>query len=158
MLFMCKASVIGPLLTLVLTLRLSWYASSVSLQFSSLNASWTHSDQVDSRVFVSGQIGMIPRDLSLPSPRSLTLEAALCMQHADRIAHALSESSGRWTGYSQLIVFWLSDEKHFDTVSRMHSKLQKVKPSLVHISGPHDRALGNRRTRGRRLRGRKEHS
>lgn len=70
---------------------------------------------------------MIPTDLSLPSPRSLTLETVLSTQHADRIVTALSENSGGWRGHSQLVVFWLSDPMHFQTVSNLHLKLQKVK-------------------------------
>ncbi|KAF9019236.1 adenine nucleotide alpha hydrolases-like protein [Hymenopellis radicata] len=86
---------------------------------------YSQSILADARVFVSGQIGMIPKDLSLPSPRSLTLETALSTQHADRIVAALSENSGGWHGHSQLVVFWLSDPKHFKTVSNLHFNLQR---------------------------------
>ena len=36
--------------------------------------------QVDDRVFISGQIGLIPSSLTLPAPQSLALEAALGRQ------------------------------------------------------------------------------
>ncbi|KAF7292378.1 Diphthami-syn-2 domain-containing protein [Mycena chlorophos] len=63
----------------------------------------------DERVFVSGQIGLIPSTLSLPSPLSLALESALVGQHARRVVNALSVNTGGWTGHVQLALYWLAD-------------------------------------------------
>ncbi|KAG5651969.1 hypothetical protein H0H81_006784 [Sphagnurus paluster] len=62
------------------------------------------------RIFISGQIGMIPSQLTLPSPRSLALEVALASQHISRISHVLKINSGiGWNGYSQLDLYWLAE-------------------------------------------------
>ncbi|KAH9853564.1 hypothetical protein C2E23DRAFT_884729 [Lenzites betulinus] len=64
----------------------------------------------DERVFISGQIGLIPSSLALPSPRSLALEAALSFQHVHRVVDALkTNSGGGWAGHYQSIVYWLVD-------------------------------------------------
>ncbi|KAG9084356.1 hypothetical protein FRC07_013661, partial [Ceratobasidium sp. 392] len=44
---------------------------------------------VQDQIFVSGQIGLIPARMTLPSPPSFATEAALAFQHADRILAAL---------------------------------------------------------------------
>ncbi|KAJ7068402.1 hypothetical protein C8F01DRAFT_1118081 [Mycena amicta] len=63
----------------------------------------------DDRVFISGQIGLIPSNLSLPSPQSLALETALAGQHARRVARALSANTGGWMGHTQLALYWLAN-------------------------------------------------
>ncbi|KAI0723210.1 hypothetical protein C8Q76DRAFT_614876 [Earliella scabrosa] len=64
---------------------------------------------VDDRVFISGQIGLIPSSLTLPAPQSLALEAALAFQHVHRVVDALKNNSGGgWTGHMQAIVYWLA--------------------------------------------------
>ncbi|KAI0832334.1 hypothetical protein BC628DRAFT_1406822 [Trametes gibbosa] len=63
---------------------------------------------VDEHVFISGQIGLIPSNLTLPSPRSLALEAALSFQHVHRVVDALKNNSGGgWAGHCQSILYWL---------------------------------------------------
>ncbi|KAI9066739.1 hypothetical protein FKP32DRAFT_1645143 [Trametes sanguinea] len=62
----------------------------------------------DERIFISGQIGLIPSSLTLPSPQSLGFEAALSFQHVHRVVEALKNNSGGgWTGHYQGIVYWL---------------------------------------------------
>ncbi|KAK2466309.1 hypothetical protein APHAL10511_001951 [Amanita phalloides] len=67
---------------------------------------------VDERVFMSGQIGLIPSSLHLPSPRSLGLETALACQHVERVSKCVSETTGDWVGHAQLVVYWLSRLDH----------------------------------------------
>lgn len=68
--------------------------------------------KVDDRVFISGQIGLIPSSLALPSPPSLGLETALACQHAERISESVREATGGWEGHAQLIVYWHSNVDH----------------------------------------------
>ncbi|KAL1755302.1 hypothetical protein FB107DRAFT_275021 [Schizophyllum commune] len=64
----------------------------------------------DERVFVSGQIGLIPASLALPSPASLATETSLAFQHAERIVEAVqSNNGGGWTGQVQSAVYWLAE-------------------------------------------------
>ncbi|KAI0375551.1 hypothetical protein BV20DRAFT_1058734 [Pilatotrama ljubarskyi] len=65
----------------------------------------------DERVFISGQIGLIPSSLTLPSPQSLAFETALAFQHVHRVVDALkTNSGGGWAGHYQAIVYWLVSE------------------------------------------------
>ncbi|KAJ3554772.1 hypothetical protein NM688_g2937 [Phlebia brevispora] len=60
------------------------------------------------RVFISGQIGLLPRNLALPSPQSLSAETALACQHVHRIVAALKNNSGGgWQGHAQLALYWV---------------------------------------------------
>ncbi|GJE84099.1 diphthine--ammonia ligase [Phanerochaete sordida] len=62
----------------------------------------------DQRIFVSGQIGLLPSTLALPEPRSLATETALACQHAARVVQALqSNSGGGWDGHVQLALYWM---------------------------------------------------
>ncbi|KAM5540426.1 hypothetical protein V8D89_005884 [Ganoderma adspersum] len=64
---------------------------------------------VSERVFISGQIGLIPSSLSLPSPQILAVEAALSFQHVHRVVDALkTNSGGGWLGHTQGIIYWLA--------------------------------------------------
>ncbi|KAL1722389.1 hypothetical protein EV715DRAFT_193280 [Schizophyllum commune] len=64
----------------------------------------------DERIFVSGQIGLIPASLALPSPASLATETALAFQHVERIVDAVkTNNGGGWTGQVQSAVYWLAD-------------------------------------------------
>jgi len=68
---------------------------------------------VDERVFVSGQIGLVPCSLTIPSPQSLATEIPLASQHANRIVKALTNNAGGgWDGHAQLILYWLTQERH----------------------------------------------
>ncbi|KAI1795151.1 hypothetical protein LXA43DRAFT_1110751 [Ganoderma leucocontextum] len=64
---------------------------------------------VDQRVFISGQIGLIPSSLSLPSPQALAVEAALSFQHVHRVVDVLKNNSGGgWSGHTQGTIYWLA--------------------------------------------------
>ena len=77
------------------------------------------SDQVDERVFISGQIGLIPSSLSLPSPPSIGYETALSSQHVDRVVKALQNTSGGgWDGHAQNILYWFINEHDVPLVKR----------------------------------------
>ncbi|KAJ3517961.1 hypothetical protein NLJ89_g148 [Agrocybe chaxingu] len=77
------------------------------------------------RVFISGQIGLIPSHLVLPLPRSLAKEMALASQHVARITSALKENSGGgWEGHIQLIIFWTTVPANLSHVKEGHHVLQ----------------------------------
>ncbi|KAF8205097.1 hypothetical protein BJ912DRAFT_940247 [Pholiota molesta] len=85
---------------------------------------------VGERVFISGQIGLIPSRLSLPSPRSLATEMALASQHVARVVSAIKENSGGgWDGYTQLSIYWLSHLDHLDHVKKGHFSVQTISRS-----------------------------
>ncbi|KAA1466356.1 hypothetical protein DENSPDRAFT_862415 [Dentipellis sp. KUC8613] len=80
---------------------------------------------VDDRVFVSGQIGLIPSSLTLPSPPSLATEAALASQHADRVVQALKTNpGGGWDGYLQGLVYWLVNPGDITHLRKAHEEMQ----------------------------------
>lgn len=69
---------------------------------------------VDERMFVSGQIGLVPSSLAIPFPQSPATEIPLVSQHADRVVEAsLSNNAGdRREGHAQMILYWLTQECH----------------------------------------------
>ncbi|KAF8812566.1 hypothetical protein BYT27DRAFT_7160154 [Phlegmacium glaucopus] len=76
-------------------------------------------------VFISGQIGLIPSELIIPSPRSFSAEFALASQHVARVTSALQENSGGgWDGHSQLTVYWLVDSNDLTPSKIGHQALQ----------------------------------
>ncbi|KAJ6486394.1 hypothetical protein C8R47DRAFT_521061 [Mycena vitilis] len=87
---------------------------------------------IDNQVFISGQIGLIPRSLSLPSPQSLAVETALSLQHVDRVGHALSTSTGGWGGHTQLALYWLANASDLSAVRQGHvtSEPKRASPTL----------------------------
>ena len=64
---------------------------------------------IDEQMSISGQIGLAPADLSLPSPQDPATETALVFQHTERVAEAVRKSSGQWKGHTQLAIYWLVD-------------------------------------------------
>ncbi|KAF9569327.1 hypothetical protein CPC08DRAFT_653266 [Agrocybe pediades] len=77
------------------------------------------------RVFISGQIGLIPSQLALPTPKSLGTELALACQHVDRIAVALRENAGgAWDGHTQLAIYWAVNIYDIAHIKMGHLKLQ----------------------------------
>ncbi|THV08413.1 hypothetical protein K435DRAFT_832898 [Dendrothele bispora CBS 962.96] len=70
---------------------------------------------VDERIFVSGQIGLIPSSITMPLPPSLSTEVALSMQHAQRVIEALHNG---WDGHVQTAIYWLSDVDNLDIVRK----------------------------------------
>ncbi|KAF9476485.1 hypothetical protein BDN70DRAFT_882307 [Pholiota conissans] len=83
---------------------------------------------VGERVFISGQIGLIPSRQSLPTPQSLAMETALASQHVSRVVGALRENSGGgWVGYTQLSIYWLV---HSDEISQVKAGHSSIKPDI----------------------------
>ena len=81
--------------------------------------------QAGERVFISGQIGLIPNELVIPSPRSFSTEFALASQHVARVTNALQgNSGGGWDGHSQLTIYWLVDLGDFACSKIGHLALQ----------------------------------
>ncbi|TFY65643.1 hypothetical protein EVG20_g5452 [Dentipellis fragilis] len=78
---------------------------------------------VDDRIFVSGQIGLIPSSLALPAPPSLAMEAALASQHADRVVQALKTNpGGGWDGYLQGLIYWLVNPGDITHLKKAHEE------------------------------------
>ena len=76
------------------------------------------------RIFISGQIGLIPSHLALPSPPSLAKEMALACQHVTRVTQALqNNASGNWTAHTQLAIYWLASVDNLAHVRRGHTAL-----------------------------------
>ncbi|KAG5648944.1 hypothetical protein DXG03_000293 [Asterophora parasitica] len=74
------------------------------------------------RIFISGQIGLIPSQLALPYPRSLPSETALASQHISRITDVLRRDSGLgWPGNSQLELYWFANTQDLLHVKRVVS-------------------------------------
>ncbi|KAG9075569.1 hypothetical protein FS749_012756 [Ceratobasidium sp. UAMH 11750] len=66
---------------------------------------------VQDQIFVSGQIGLIPARMTLPSPPSFATEAALAFQHADRILAALKDGP---TSILQGAVIWVAGSERLE--------------------------------------------
>ncbi|PPQ99038.1 hypothetical protein CVT24_003598 [Panaeolus cyanescens] len=85
---------------------------------------------VGEHIFISGQIGLIPSQLLLPSPQSLPMELALSSQHVNRVISAVKENhGGSWTGYEELVIYWLSDVCDIPPVKAGH--LEMVCPKYL---------------------------
>ncbi|KAG8949307.1 hypothetical protein FRC04_008909 [Tulasnella sp. 424] len=70
---------------------------------------------VGGELFVSGQIGLIPAQMQLPSPPNLGMESALAFQHLDRITTLTKANSGRdWSPIAQSAIIWTESAEHFD--------------------------------------------
>lgn len=82
--------------------------------------------EIGEHVFISGQIGLIPSSLSLPSPPSLATETALAFQHVDRVKTAVQTTSGGWKGFTQLALYWLVDPKDSPRVAEACQKYTQV--------------------------------
>lgn len=86
-----------------------------------------HTPQANERVCLSGQIGLIPSSLTLPSPTSLAMETALSFQHVERVTMALKASSGGgWNGYPQAIIYWLANSNDIIHVRQACQAYEKV--------------------------------
>ncbi|KAJ7498784.1 hypothetical protein FB451DRAFT_1014256 [Mycena latifolia] len=80
----------------------------------------------DHRVFISGQIGLIPSSLSLPSPQSLAIETALSLQHVSRVTDAVSANTGGgWTGHTQLALYWLARTSDLPDAKHGHAAFEQ---------------------------------
>ncbi|KAF8517819.1 hypothetical protein JB92DRAFT_2904701 [Gautieria morchelliformis] len=75
--------------------------------------------KVGEHVFVSGQIGLVPSNNSLPSPQSLAQEVALSMRHARSVSNAMRHSSAvHWDGVTLGAIFWLACAHHLVPIRR----------------------------------------
>ncbi|KAG8766615.1 hypothetical protein FRC12_006750 [Ceratobasidium sp. 428] len=66
---------------------------------------------VQDQIYISGQIGLIPAFMTLPSPPSFATEAALAFQHADRILAALKDGP---TTILQGVVVWVAGSERLE--------------------------------------------
>lgn len=81
---------------------------------------------MDPYVFVSGQIGLLPSSLTLPSPSSLALETALAFQHTDRVIGAANNTGG----HVVLSLYWLVDKSDVIHIRRACGKFGEVSRKL----------------------------
>ncbi|KAG2013521.1 hypothetical protein CC2G_010422 [Coprinopsis cinerea AmutBmut pab1-1] len=80
------------------------------------------------QLFVSGQIGLTPRDLTLAN--SFPLQAALTHQHVARVIKAVSETTGSWDGFPQLVLYWMDKAMNPSNVLLESETLTPRVPSL----------------------------
>ncbi|KAG0709763.1 hypothetical protein DFH29DRAFT_1012164 [Suillus ampliporus] len=85
-----------------------------------------YSQAITPCVFVSGQIGLLPPSLTLPSPPSLALETALVFQHTDRVIRAANNAGG----HVLLSLYWLVDNADVMHVQRACEKFGEETPML----------------------------
>ena len=71
---------------------------------------YSHQVLINEQTFISSQTGLIPANLSLPSPQVPATETALVSQHAG-VADTVRKSSGQWNGHAQLGISWLIDRE-----------------------------------------------
>lgn len=64
------------------------------------------------RLFIAGQIGLVPSTLALLSPPSFATEAALSLQHVRRVIQAAASSPSESSLES--VVCWLADMRDLD--------------------------------------------
>lgn len=62
--------------------------------------------KVGSRLFIAGQIPLVPASLTLPGPFSYATEVTLSLQHVRRVVIAAQEA--RWTGWCELTIGWIA--------------------------------------------------
>lgn len=97
---------------------------------------YSQANILDDRVFISGQIGLIPNSLTLPSSQSLVREIALSFQHVERILSALEAGAGgTWKGKSQLDIYWVANIKDIPVVKAAREYLYSAErtPSLFAV-------------------------
>jgi diphthine-ammonia ligase len=83
--------------------------------------------QVGEHIFVSGQIGLVPSNNALPSPRSLALEMALSTRHVRRVSGVMKDSSAiGWDGVTQGAIFWLVNANHLMPIQRGAAAFEMV--------------------------------
>lgn len=100
-------------------------AISVSLFKSSVFVLSHLSCQIAEHIFISGQIGLIPSKLALPSPQSLPLELALSSQHVERVLNAVKDQyGGSWAGHEELVIYWLTDLHNISPTKIGHMELR----------------------------------
>ncbi|KIJ56701.1 hypothetical protein M422DRAFT_22862 [Sphaerobolus stellatus SS14] len=71
------------------------------------------------RIYISGQIGLIPANNTLPSPKSLSQELALSLRHVHRIVEVVKESSAAYKNAAiQGLITWLAHPEDLIPVQR----------------------------------------
>ncbi|KAI0303257.1 hypothetical protein BC826DRAFT_903387 [Russula brevipes] len=81
---------------------------------------------VDERIFVSGQIGLVPSSLDFLSPQTLANQVPLVSQHSNRIVKALSSSAcNAWDGHAQMILYWFTQEHHISCAIEAAQRLDR---------------------------------
>ena len=88
---------------------------------------------IDEHVLVSGQIGLIPASLSLPSPQDPATETALVFQHTERVVDAVRKSSGKWKGHMQLAIYWLVEWERAEGIVAASELLVSIIPPIALI-------------------------
>ncbi|PVG03618.1 hypothetical protein CPB86DRAFT_772005 [Serendipita vermifera] len=83
--------------------------------------------------FISGQIGLIPPSMTMPSPLDVGLEVALSFQHIQRIRNALSTSSLSSADilYMGFIAFIQEDQQHLDV--DMLKEITETRPPFLFV-------------------------
>ncbi|KAF8342589.1 uncharacterized protein EI90DRAFT_2903572 [Cantharellus anzutake] len=101
---------------------------------------------IGQRLFISGQIGLIPSSMTMPSPKSLPLEVALSLQHVRRIARCMSEmidQKGAGKEIAQSAIFWLeARECAAQDVQIVAAAWNKHSNVRFHGRGPHFALIG----------------
>lgn len=83
----------------------------------------------DERIHISGQIGLIPSSMTLPTPPSIKLETALCFQHCTRVLNALREGpGGGWVGHVQAALYWVSSPESLYYARQAHGLVKEQNP------------------------------
>jgi len=91
--------------------------------------------QADERIFVSGQIGLVPSSLTIPSPPSLATEIPLVSQHANRIVKALSTNAGGgWDAHAQMILYWVTEERHVSHAMAAAQRLDRHATPILFLA------------------------
>lgn len=81
---------------------------------------------VEPYVFISGQIGLLPPSMTLPSPPSFALETALVFQHTDRVIRAANTAGG----HVLLSLYWLVDDADIKHTRRACELFCEETPTL----------------------------
>lgn len=69
--------------------------------------------------------------MQVPSPRSIALEAALSLQHMERIVTAVESTAGaRQKGITQCALIWIRDESLLPSARQALSLYQKVRARI----------------------------
>ena len=82
---------------------------------------------MDNRIFISGQIGLTPASLTLPSPPSLGYEMALATQHVERIIDVLSNKRVKWPDYTLAAIYWIANTSDLGAVKNAHEFYEEVR-------------------------------
>ncbi|KAJ3563369.1 hypothetical protein NP233_g8983 [Leucocoprinus birnbaumii] len=85
----------------------------------------------DERITISGQIGLIPSSLTLPSPSSLATEFALSSQHVSRVTAALRNG---WEGLTQSAIYFLDNANNIDIARKGHKLLDLPDSPTLFVS------------------------